>query len=54
LRSLVIARQHSGSRDPWKTYYDEPWWFDDYLRSDSTRTDNKEQEETTGNDEERR
>ena len=49
LRQLVIGQQRSGSRDPWSTYYDEPWWFASYLRSDSATTDNKESEATTGN-----
>ena len=54
LRRLVIARQHTASRDPWRTYYDEPWWFNNYLRSDSTTTDDVKSKETTGNAKERR
>jgi hypothetical protein len=49
LRRLVIAHQHSSSRDPWRSYYDEPWWFNDYLRSDSTTSDDEASEGTTGN-----
>jgi len=49
LRRLVIATQNSNARDPWRTYYDEPWWFGDYLRSDSTTTNDKASKETTGN-----
>jgi len=54
LRQLVIAHQKPDSRDPWRTYYDEPWWFDNYLRSDSTTTDDEAPEGTTGNQEDNR
>lgn len=49
LRTLVAGSRHAQTQQAWRSYYDEPWWFGGYLRSDSTTTNDGKQRGATVN-----
>lgn len=54
LRRFIVGPQEAKVRSAWSAYYDDPWWFGGYLRSDSTTSENGKPLGTTSNQKEHR